>query len=113
MFFVGVTLPSGTSLEETDRVIRQFEQQALSLPSSEVNAVLARTGFITKNNERAILGSNTGMLVLDLVEEKQRQRSVEEVIDDLRERCRQIAGPESVEYVKNDSGPPAATDVEV
>ena len=113
MFFVGVTLPSGTNLEETDRVIRQFEQQSLSLPKSEVNAVLARTGYINKNNERTIIGSNTGMLVLDLVEAKQRQRSVEEVIDDLRAQCQQIAGPESVEYIKNDSGPPAATDVEV
>ena len=113
MFFVGVTLPSGANLEETDRVMRQFEERALSLPSSEVNAVLCRTGFITKNNERAVIGSNTGMLVLDLVEEKQRQRSVEEIIGDLRQRCQQIAGPESVEYIKNDSGPPAASDVEV
>ena len=85
MFFVGVTLPSGANLEETDRVMRQFEERALSLPSSEVNAVLCRTGFITKNNERAVIGSNTGMLVLDLVEEKQRQRSVEEIISDLRQ----------------------------
>ena len=113
MFYVGVKLPSGTSLEDTDKVMRDFEKQALSLPKSEVNAVLCQTGLFIKKNQPAIIGSNVGMLTLDLLEAKNRQSTVEELIEDLRERCDFIPGVDSVEFIKNDTGPPKAPDVEI
>jgi CzcA family heavy metal efflux pump len=71
--------PPGTSLEETDRILRQVEKIITSVP--EVSAYSRRTGtqmgfFITEPNR--------GDYLIQL--KKQRSRSTEEVISELRQR---------------------------
>lgn len=71
------TSPPGTSLEETDRMLREAEKLITSVP--EVAAYSRRTGtqmgfFITE--------PNTGDYLIQL--KKQRTRSTEEVISDIR-----------------------------
>ncbi len=69
--------PPGTSLEETDRILKQVEKMLVNV--SEVEAYSRRTGtqlgfFITE--------PNTGDYLIQL--KKKRTRSTEEVIDDIR-----------------------------
>ena len=71
--------PAGTSLEETDRMLRQVETIILKIP--EVEAYSRRTGtqmgfFITEPND--------GDYLIQL--KKNRNRRTEEVIDDIRTR---------------------------
>jgi len=71
--------PSGTSLEETDQVLRQVEKILLKIP--EVETYSRRTGtqmgfFITEPND--------GDYLIQL--KKKRKRTTEEVIDDIRRR---------------------------
>jgi CzcA family heavy metal efflux pump len=71
------TSPPGTSLEETDRMLREAEKQILSVP--EVAAYSRRTGtqmgfFITE--------PNTGDYLIQL--KTDRKRTTEEVISDIR-----------------------------
>ncbi len=71
--------PAGTSLEETDRILRHVEQQILQIP--EVEAYSRRTGtqmgfFITEPND--------GDYLIQL--RKKRERTTEEVINDIRTR---------------------------
>ncbi|MDH7460451.1 efflux RND transporter permease subunit [Chitinophagaceae bacterium 26-R-25] len=71
------TSPPGTSLEETDRMLREAEKQILSVP--EVAAYSRRTGtqmgfFITE--------PNTGDYLIQL--KTDRRRTTEEVISDIR-----------------------------
>ncbi|MDD3907728.1 MAG: efflux RND transporter permease subunit, partial [Bacteroidales bacterium] len=71
--------PSGTSLEETDQVLRQVEKILLKIP--EVETYSRRTGtqmgfFITE--------PNNGDYLIQL--KKKRKRTTEEVIDDIRRR---------------------------
>ena len=71
--------PPGTSLEETDRMLREAEKLIMQVP--EVSAYSRRTGtelgfFITEPNR----GDYTIQL------KKDRKRTTEEVIDDLRKR---------------------------
>jgi CzcA family heavy metal efflux pump len=73
------TSPPGTSLEETDRMLREAEKQILSVP--EVAAYSRRTGtqmgfFITE--------PNTGDYLIQL--KTDRKRTTEEVISDIRGR---------------------------
>ncbi len=74
--------PPGTSLEETDRILREVEKIIRSVP--EVSAYSRRTGtqmgfFITE--------PNTGDYLIQLKTEH--KRSTEEVISDIRERVEQ------------------------
>ncbi len=71
--------PPGTSLEETDRILRAVEKDIMSVP--EVQAYSRRTGtqmgfFITE--------PNTGDYLIQL--KNNRDRSTEEVIADIRQR---------------------------
>lgn len=71
--------PPGTSLEETDRMLRQVEKLLVKVP--EVEAYSRRTGtqmgfFITEPNR--------GDYLIQL--KKQRSRSTEEVISDIRQQ---------------------------
>jgi CzcA family heavy metal efflux pump len=71
--------PDGTSLEETDRILHQVEKIIMQIP--EVGTYSRRTGtqmgfFITEPND--------GDYLIQL--KKERKRSTEEVIDDIRVR---------------------------
>lgn len=71
--------PAGTSLEETDRILRQVEKLLVNIP--EVQAYSRRTGsqmgfFITEPND--------GDYLIQL--KKKRDRTTEEVIDDIRKQ---------------------------
>jgi CzcA family heavy metal efflux pump len=71
--------PPGTSLEQTDKMLKEVEKIVLTVP--EVQAYSRRTGtqmgfFITE--------PNTGDYLIQL--KKQRDRSTEDVISDLRQR---------------------------
>jgi Cation/multidrug efflux pump len=71
--------PPGTSLEETDRILKQVENILLKIP--EVETYSRRSGtqmgfFITE--------PNNGDYLIQL--KKKRNRSTEEVIDDIRQR---------------------------
>ncbi len=71
--------PPGTSLEETDRILRQVEKIIVTIP--EVETYSRRTGtemgfFITE--------PNSGDYLIQL--KKERKRSTEEVIEDIRTR---------------------------
>jgi len=73
------TSPPGTSLEETDQILRQVEKILLTIP--EIETYSRRTGtqmgfFITEPND--------GDYLIQL--KKKRKRSTEEVIDEIRQR---------------------------
>jgi len=111
-FYVQVYMPIGTNLEETDAVIRHFEQRLFDLPKSEVEGIIGNPGLvITQDNW--IYSPHVGQVVVDLAERKYRERDLNAVIAEARERIKGIAGPERVEIAKTPSGPPTGRPVEV
>lgn len=68
-----------------DRIVQSVEKAALTLPGSEVSAVLGNTGIIY--GEYGVTRStNVGEVMVDLVERSERERTIEEIIEDLRSR---------------------------
>lgn len=111
-FYVYVTMPDGTNLEETDQLMRQFERQALALPESELDGVTLATGLMQTAGEW-VRSPHVGQLVVDIVEPDQRERELDEIIDDLRQRTAGIPGPIKLEFFKKTGGPPAESPVEL
>lgn len=113
MVFVYITMPVGTRLETTDDVVRKFETVAFALPKSEVNAVIARTGMHAIENNFSERNGNLGMLHIEFVEARHRERTLDEIIAELRGKFSRITGPEQIEFQTREEGPPAGADVEI
>ena len=113
MIFVHVTMPVGTSLETTDEVLREFEAVTLAMPKSEVKAVIARTGWHEIDNDFNERNGNLGMLHIEVAEAKDRERTLDEIIVELRQKYSRITGPNRIGFQTREEGPPAGKDVEV
>jgi len=111
-FYVRLWMSPGTKLAETDRVLRQIERIALTLPEEELEAVIANAGIL-EAEDGVTVNSNVGQLLVDLTEATDRERTVFEILSDLRMRCQAIAGYERIEFTNIDSGPPTGKAVEV
>jgi multidrug efflux pump subunit AcrB len=111
--FVRVRLPEGTPIEETDRIIREFERRANAiLPADEVSGITAHSGLLMTENEWFIKAS-VGQLIIDLVQTHERERRVEDIVASLREPMAEIPGPDSIEVVGAKGGPPVGGDIEL
>ncbi len=110
-FMVYVEMPTGTSLEVTDGVIRRIEEEALTLPRDDVTSVVAVAGLMQE--EDWTVTSSVGQIIVDLKPASERKRSVEELMDMLRRRTAHISGPKNVRFKKMISGPPTGKPVEI
>jgi len=94
-FVIDYLTPPGTSLSETDSLVRQIEQKVAQLP--ELSAFSRRTGaelglFATEQTK--------GDILVKLKPRSQRKRDIEEIIEDLRgEITKNIAGID-VEFIQ-------------
>jgi multidrug efflux pump subunit AcrB len=105
-------MPTGTNLDTTSRILREFEEAALDLPPSEVRSVHSTAGLVITDTDW-IFASSIGELWLDLVPSYERTRSLDAIMSDLRKRLVQITGPTSIELAKLNTGPPVGKAVEV
>ena len=111
-FKILVKLPEGTSLDETDRVIRKFEAAAEKLPQSQVKAVVVNVGLM-QGNEDWLTRKNVGQVMFELEPIEIRDVSTDEMIRLMREYTRTISGPISVEFEKITGGPPVGKPIAV
>lgn len=102
----------GNRLDQTDQIISRIEKMAMELPKSEVTAVLSRTGIII-GDYMVERGTHLGEVMVDLVEEEERDRMSDDIIAELRSRVEKISGIISVEFAKVETGPPVGAPVAV
>ncbi|MFQ5652641.1 MAG: efflux RND transporter permease subunit [bacterium] len=110
--FVFVDLPHGTKLDITDNVINQVEEIVFDLPQAEVRNVIANTG-LQQRDEEWLFKPSIGQLIVELSNRKNRVRSTDEIIADLRQRISTVAGIKALEFKVFQNGPPTGAAVEV
>ncbi|MEM9594605.1 MAG: efflux RND transporter permease subunit [Acidobacteriota bacterium] len=107
-----VTMPTGTRIEQTERVLSEFEQVALELPEQELEGVMANVG-LQQQADDWVNGAHLGQVWIDLVESGDRDRDIDQIVDDLRRRTAGILGPSKLQFQVLDGGPPADDPVEL
>ena len=112
ILMVQVRTPVSNNLEATDLIIRQIEAAALSLPREDIINVVATTGFIETRDD-AITTTSVGQVVLELVKNTKRKHSIKQIKDELRQKCKNISGIESINFEVPMSGPPVGAPVEL
>ncbi|MBC8205331.1 MAG: efflux RND transporter permease subunit, partial [FCB group bacterium] len=111
-FYVLVRMPIGTNLDETDNVLKIIEQRAMTLPEEEVRAVIGSAGLLM-SEDQWIFSPHVGQVIVDLSERQHRKRPLNEIINNVRDLCSDISGPERIEITKTPTGPPTGKPVEV
>jgi CzcA family heavy metal efflux pump len=94
-FNVNVRMPVGTRAEETDRYVRQVES-ILQANVPEMQSMMADIGTSTGRSANAFgrnSGGHTAQIQIGLKPVTERQRSVFEIVKDLRPKLAQVVGP--------------------
>jgi len=112
-FGITIKMPVGTKLEETGRVVEQFEQEALKFPKEEIFAVVGRVGTGQLANYDFQTGTHIGQVVLDLTAPFERERTGPEIVEEYRESIKGIPGPEEIHFLEWREGPPVDPAVEM
>ncbi|MCR9142075.1 MAG: efflux RND transporter permease subunit [bacterium] len=105
--YVKVSLPSGLSLEQTDRYLRAIGHEIRELPKTELDTYIARAGIQQKEGNDPFVkrGGNYGMAIIYLHPELDRKWSADEVIAVLRARTEWLLGPEAMRAKKERDQP--------
>jgi len=83
-FNINITLPVGTNLEVTQQTIKNIEEIAGEVP--EIKNIFTTVGGSSANMGMGQSGSNTGTIMVNLVEKSNREKGSKEIIADLRRR---------------------------
>ncbi|KUG09728.1 efflux RND transporter permease subunit [Solirubrum puertoriconensis] len=86
MIYVNVTAPAGATVERTEKVLDQIQQQAAKLDAVESVSTLA--GYSLLNE---VAGASYGMGMINLKPWDQRELSVQELIEELNKRTAGIS----------------------
>lgn len=111
-FKVLVHLPEGTSLEETDRIMKKFESEAMKLSKSNVQAIITNVGLAQAQEEWTVR-KNVGQVIVQAIPLEHREISIEDIMKDLRQRVKNISGPISVQFEEMAGGPPVGREISV
>ncbi|MBD3225021.1 MAG: hypothetical protein GF313_09845 [Caldithrix sp.] len=111
-FKILIKMPEGTSLDETDRIVRKFEQAAATLPQSAIQDVVVNAGLL-QGNEEWLIKKNVAQVLFQLHPKEDRDISIDRLITMMREKSKTISGPTSVEFEQISGGPPVGKPISV
>lgn len=109
---IWVTMPPGTNLDSTDRVIRKIEALAWELPEGEVESVIGNGG-IQQTHTDWLFRTYVGQVVINLVNKRERQYTgpeLREMMDSILQPA--VAGIENLTITTINTGPPVGAPVE-
>ncbi|MDF1831238.1 MAG: efflux RND transporter permease subunit [Porticoccaceae bacterium] len=113
LFYVNVEMPAGTSLEKTSETLQQVEEVIRAeLNSDELRGVVNYSGQ-QSTDQGAYKGAERGQVFVSLVPAKEDSRSVDDIIDDLRDQLAAIPGPKNISFLRRRTGPPTAKAVSI
>ncbi|UCD71837.1 MAG: efflux RND transporter permease subunit [Syntrophobacterales bacterium] len=108
-FFINVETPVTSKIENTRDVIARIEKTIMeTLPPMELTSVASNVGLIFLDINRVVVGSNGGQIMVELTEADKRNRSSQEIINELRKRTEGIPGATKIQYFKPQGGPGGA-----
>jgi multidrug efflux pump subunit AcrB len=107
LFYIEIEMPPGTPIDGTDRFVSRYEERITPLVGNgEVTGVSSAIGFTSTQTEN-VRQANVAQITVDLTEKNERpERSVAQIMADVREATADIPGAENVRFRKQQTGPP-------
>jgi len=109
-FWINFTMPEGTNLEETDKVVRVIEDKLYAIP--EIKNFTTSVGSSADiNYGTGSASSNAGTIAVNLVEDKYRVKGSSQLAEEVRNLLQPITQGK-IEVVESNIGPPAGSPLE-
>jgi len=107
LFYIDVELPPGTNKDVTRSVVQEMEELILPrIGQGEVVSLSSYIGFSSGSSEN-VAQNNLAQILVDLTERKEgRSRSINAIMEEIRQEIGTIPGPSSLLVRKAQSGPP-------
>ena len=107
-----VQFPEGTSLEETDRIMQKYEEEALKLSKKMLESVITNVGLL-QSDEDWFVKKNVAQILIQLKPMEDRTTPTDDLITQLRENCSSISGAISQQFLKFAGGPPVGKPISI
>jgi len=113
-FFIRGEAPIGTPLIKTNELIAPVETIVSRMPPEELDTFVTSVGNIAEDRHDPFAGSasNLVQVTVYLTQAQDRQRDVDEIIEELRVKTKDIKGFTDLRFDKPESGPPVGKPVE-
>lgn len=115
-FFVYLEMPSESTFDATESVIKKIEAEILKLPKKEVSFYLSKIGTQSTQELAAPVGGDKHLAYsqITLVPSSERSREAQAVMEELRENIGQnVTGFKELTYDLQKPGPPAGKPIEI
>jgi len=110
-FYVAVELETGTSLRATSDRVNAIEERIAELPKEELESFWTLVGsqreFAPGESE------NWALTAVSLTPYNERERSAEEIVEELRHHTDTLFDPEKVRYIIETGGPPVGSAIKL
>lgn len=115
IFMIRAEAKAGTPLEEMNEKLSLIEKEVLKLPESELKSFTAKAGIIQENANDPFkkIGSRYGMVTVNLTPDDERERTTDEIIESLKEKCDKLSAFEKITFRRTRQGPPVGKAVNV
>jgi multidrug efflux pump subunit AcrB len=101
-FYIGIELPTGTSLLATEEKVKEIEALIQDLPKEELKTFITRVGTLGWVGT----GENYAYVLIGLTPYSERTRTVNEIIEELRFKANKIDGIDKIVFEIDTGGPP-------
>jgi multidrug efflux pump subunit AcrB len=113
LFYVNVEMPPETPLRATLSTVQEIEQRVREgVRDGEVRAILSYAGSMFAEAEQRF-GDHLGQILVGLNPKTPALRTVEEMIEGMRERVLAIPGPVQISFLRLSGGPPTAKPISI
>jgi multidrug efflux pump subunit AcrB len=113
LFYVNVEMPPATPLQQTLAKVEEIERKVKShIRDGEARAVIAYSGNMFTETEPR-LGDHYGQILVGLNPKTAELRSVEQMIDAMREDVLATPGPVQISFLRLAGGPPTAKAISI
>lgn len=107
-FFVRVKAPTGYSLNQTTQLVEPVEKILMDLPRHELKDIITTVGLVQQdpNDPNTQRGSEYAQIAVYLSPEEQRERTAQEIIEEMRKKIGLPQGLERITFDRVQPGPP-------
>lgn len=113
LFYVNIEMKPTSILDDTHTKVAEIEQLTRSLlEANEFREMVSYAGLMFTETEPR-LGNQYGQILVGLNPRVKGMRSVEQIMEDLREQVTSVDGAENISFLKLSGGPPTTKPISV